>query len=52
MSEKELSPIYEYLDYKQYINDLISTYPKEGRGVFSKLAKSINVSSVLISQIY
>lgn len=52
MSEKELSPIYEYLDYKQYINDLISTYPKEGRGVFSKLAKSINVSSVLISQIF
>jgi uncharacterized protein (TIGR02147 family) len=52
MAEKELTPIYEYLDYKKFVAELIATFPKEGRGVFSKLAKSINVSSVLISQIF
>ncbi|OIQ20848.1 MAG: hypothetical protein BM556_02575 [Bacteriovorax sp. MedPE-SWde] len=48
----KLEPIFEYSDYKKYTLELISTYPKEGRGVFSQLSKSLNVSSVLISKIF
>ncbi len=52
MRENKTTPIYDFLDYKLYILHLVSTYPKEGRGVFGKMAKAIGVSSVLISQIF
>ena len=38
MEEKELTPIYEYLDYKKYITELILTFPKEGRGISSNFS--------------
>ncbi|MCF8059414.1 MAG: TIGR02147 family protein [Bacteriovoracaceae bacterium] len=52
MSIKTRPSIYEYLDYKEYIINLASTYPKGGRGLFGKMAKALGVSSVLVSQIF
>ncbi len=52
MEKDNIKPIFEYSDYKSYVLDLVAAYPKEGRGVFGKLAKALNVSSVLISQIF
>ncbi len=43
--------IFDYLDYKSYLNDLIRTFPKQGRGQARKLAEHLGVHSVVISQI-
>lgn len=44
--------IYELSDYKAYINRRIEEMPKRGRGQFRKLAETLGVNSVVISQIF
>lgn len=44
--------IYEFSEYKAYINHRIEEMPKRGRGQFRKLAALLNVNSVVISQIF
>ncbi len=44
--------IYDYSDYKQYINEYIKAMPKSGRGQFQEISKAISCHSTLISQIF
>jgi len=44
--------IFDYQDYKKYINDYIKTLPQNGRGQYHKMAKVLNTSTSLISQIF
>ncbi len=44
--------IYEFTDYKKYINDRIADMPKRGRGQFKKISELLSVNSVVISQIF
>lgn len=44
--------IYNYDNYKKYINDWVKNQPSKGRGQYTKLAQSAGISSVLISQIF
>mgnify|MGYP000953554804 FL=1 len=43
--------IYEYLDYTAFIKDWIKSQPKKGRGIASKMALSLRVSTTMISQV-
>lgn len=43
--------IYEFTDYKEYLNALILSMPKKGRGQFLNISKELRVHSTLISQI-
>jgi len=43
--------IWNYSEYKSYINDFISVLPSKGRGQFKRLAERLNVHPTLISQI-
>lgn len=43
---------YAYDNYKTWVNDWISGQPKNGYGVLSHLAKSLDVNSVVMSQIF
>lgn len=44
--------IYEFSDYKVYINRRIELMPKRGRGQFKKLSELLSVNSVVVSQIF
>ncbi|MCB0408521.1 MAG: TIGR02147 family protein [Bdellovibrionales bacterium] len=44
--------IYDYEDYKLYVNDWVMTQPKSGYGQFKKIADFIGINSVVISQIF
>jgi uncharacterized protein (TIGR02147 family) len=44
--------IYEYIDYKVYLEDLIHSKPNEGRGVKAKLAEAIRVQTAYVSQVF
>lgn len=44
--------IYDYIDYKKFVNDWIMTQPSEGRGLFRKIASYLNVHSTLVSHIF
>jgi uncharacterized protein (TIGR02147 family) len=44
--------IESFTDYKEFINEWISSLPKKGRGEFQKIALALNVHSSLISQIF
>ncbi len=46
-----MDPIYSYQDYKEYINDRIRSQKNRGRGTYSKIAKFLGVSNVLVSQV-
>lgn len=46
-----MKAIYEYLNYKDYLNDRIQDCPNGGRGVSSRLSKFIGVSAVMVSQV-
>lgn len=43
--------IYDYLQYKPFLTELIASFPKKGRGQALKLSQALGVSSVVISQI-
>lgn len=44
--------IFDYEDYKKYVNFRVSQLPKKGRGYFLKMANFLAVSSVTVSQIF
>lgn len=44
--------IYDYDNYKKYVNDFISESPKRGRGIYSKIATHLNINTVVVSQIF
>lgn len=41
--------IYEFNNYKEYLNNWISIQPNGGHGILSKLAKELNVHTTLLS---
>jgi uncharacterized protein (TIGR02147 family) len=43
--------IWDYNNYKQFLNDLIKTFPSNGRGQLRKIALKLNVHPTLISQV-
>lgn len=43
--------IYEFLDYSAYIRAWIESQPKKGRGLASRMALSLKVSTTMISQV-
>ena len=43
--------IYEFENYKVYLQDLMQTFPKRGRGQARRLAETLDVNSVVISQV-
>jgi uncharacterized protein (TIGR02147 family) len=43
--------IYEFEDYKSYLQDLMHSFPKNGRGQARRLAEALNVNSVVVSQV-
>lgn len=44
--------IFRYDNYKDLVNDLLLTKPNQGRGQYKRISEHLNVSSVLISQIF
>ncbi len=44
--------IFQYDDYKKYMRDLVSSLPKNGHGIFVKLANHLSVTPVLMSKIF
>jgi len=44
--------IYEFEDYKKYINTWIEGQPKKGRGEFKKISEAIGVHSTMVSHIF
>jgi len=43
--------IYEFIDYKAYLRAYIKSKPKSGRGILSKLAASMNITSAQLSHV-
>ena len=46
-----MKPIFEFENYKDFLNFQISQSVGGGRGVASKLAKALDVSPVMVSQV-
>ncbi|MES2767758.1 MAG: TIGR02147 family protein [Bdellovibrionota bacterium] len=44
--------IYEFSDYKAYVNQRVENMPNKGRGQFRKFAELLSVNSVVVSQIF
>lgn len=44
--------IYNYDSYKEFVTDLVKTFPSNGRGVYLKLANHLRTHTTLISQIF
>lgn len=44
--------LYQYGNYKDYVNDWVISHPKSGRGKYLELSKVLNVHTTLISQIF
>jgi uncharacterized protein (TIGR02147 family) len=44
--------VFEFSDYKVFVNALIASKPKGGRGLFRRLSQHLNCTSVLVSQIF
>jgi uncharacterized protein (TIGR02147 family) len=43
--------IYDYTEYKRFLNDWIHAMPKQGRGQARRLSEHLGVNSVVVSQI-
>lgn len=43
--------IFNFSDYRRYLHDHFRYLPKKGRGVISKIAEHLNVSTTLVSQV-
>jgi uncharacterized protein (TIGR02147 family) len=53
MAEPSKIPaVFSYDLYRDFVRDLIATYPKGGHGQFSKIAKALKTDTVTISQIF
>jgi uncharacterized protein (TIGR02147 family) len=44
--------IYEFQDYKIYLNHWVSKQPKAGHGEYRRIAKDLGVSTTMISQVF
>jgi len=44
--------IYEYRDYKKWVNDRIAAMPKGGRGQYMRIVEALGTSSAIITQIF
>ncbi len=44
--------IFDFQDYKTYINDYVSSLPNLGRGEYGRIAKAASISSTLVSQVF
>lgn len=44
--------LFSFTNYKTFVQKWIATQPKGGRGIYSKLAESLDLSSVMVSQIF
>jgi uncharacterized protein (TIGR02147 family) len=47
-----MTSIFEYENYKKLVRDWVEERPKGGHGQFKKMAEYLNVSTVLVSQIF
>lgn len=47
-----MKTIFDYDDYKTYVRDRLRVMPKKGRGQLRRLSEHLQVSTVLISQIF
>lgn len=44
--------IFKFDNYKEFIQKWVENQPSKGRGLYAKIADSLNISSVLVSQIF
>lgn len=44
--------VFDFLDYKEFVNAHIHALPNQGRGQYQKIALSLRVHSTLVSQIF
>ncbi len=44
--------IFEYVDYKKWVNDTISSMPKGGRGQYMRIVEYLGTSSAIVTQIF
>lgn len=44
--------VFEYDDYKSYVNAWVQSHPKKGYGLFAKMAAFLETNSVIISQVF
>jgi len=44
--------IYQYTDYKKFVNDWMKSRPKSGHGEFRRFAMALNVSTTMMSQVF
>lgn len=44
--------VFDYQDYKKFVNDWMATQPASGRGQLKKMAEHLRVSSVIMSQVF
>jgi uncharacterized protein (TIGR02147 family) len=47
-----MNNIYQYQDYKIFINDWVEQRPNQGHGELRKMAYQLNVSSTMMSQVF
>lgn len=47
-----MTRIYEFVNYKKYVEKWLENQPKRGHGYFAKMAESLGISAVLVSQIF
>lgn len=44
--------IFEYEDYKRWVNDKVRSLPKKGRGQYSRIAEYLNTSPAIVTQVF
>ena len=47
-----MKSVFEYMDYKQYLKDYVSSQPKGGRGMKALLAQAAKCQTAYISQVF
>ncbi|MBX3040110.1 MAG: TIGR02147 family protein [Bdellovibrionaceae bacterium] len=46
------SSIYQFTDYKAYVNEWVSAQPKQGFGEYRRMATSLQISTTMVSQVF
>lgn len=44
--------LYEYSDYKKFLNDWVEAQPKQGHGEYRRISLSLKVSTTMVSQVF
>ena len=52
MDSIEIRMIFEYTDYKKWVNDRIRSLPKKGRGQYMRIAEHLQTSSAIVTQVF